>query len=127
MKGILDTHAFIWWDTNSAKLTAQVLAFIKGPGNTVLLSVASVWEMAIKVQTGKLFLKAPLATIVGQQIAKGITILPATLDHVLAIETLPAVHKDPFDRLLVAQANVESAVLLSADPIFARYPVKVLW
>ena len=127
MKGLLDTHTFIWWDSDPAKLSAPVLAFLKDPANTVMLSVVSVWEMLIKLQLGKLTLGAPLGTILGQQQANGIQILPITLPHVLALQGLPSPHKDPFDRLLVAQANVEGATLLSADPIFAHYPVTVLW
>jgi PIN domain nuclease of toxin-antitoxin system len=127
MKGLLDTHAFIWWDSEPSKLSAQALAFLQDPANTVLLSVVSVWEMLIKFQLGKLTLRAALAGIVAQQRANGIQILPVTLDHVLAVERLPTAHKDPFDRLLAAQANVEGAVLLSADPIFAQYPVHILW
>jgi PIN domain nuclease of toxin-antitoxin system len=127
MKGLLDTHTFVWWDTDASKLSAKVLAFIQDPANTLLLSVASVWEMVIKYQLRKLTLSAPLASILARQQANGIQMLPATLDHVLAVLNLPMPHKDPFDRLLVAQANVENAVLLSADPIFAQYPVQVLW
>jgi PIN domain nuclease of toxin-antitoxin system len=127
MKGLLDTHTFIWWDSDPAKLSAKALAFLRDPANTVLLSVVSVWEILIKLQLGKLTLTTPLATIVAQQQANGIKILPVTLDHVLAVGNLPTPHKDPFDRLLVAQANVEGAVLLSADAIFSRYPVNVLW
>lgn len=127
MKVLLDTHTFIWWDSAPSKLSAQVLALLQDPANTVSLSVVSVWEMLIKHQLGKLTLNMPLATIVVQQQANGIQILPITLDHVLAVESLPTPHKDPFDRLLVAQANVEGAVLLSADPIFAQYPVHVVW
>jgi len=127
MKGLLDTHTFIWWDSDPSKLSAKVLAFLQNPANTLLLSVASIWEILIKQQLGKLTLSVPLVTILAQQQANGIQILPVTLDHVLALESLPTPHKDPFDRLLVAQTNVEGAVLLSADPIFAQYPVNVLW
>jgi PIN domain nuclease of toxin-antitoxin system len=127
MKGLLDTHAFIWCDSDPSKLSAAVVAFLKDPANTVLLSVVSVWEILIKMQLGKLTLGGPLVTILGQQQANGIQILPITLPHVLALQGLPTPHKDPFDRLLVAQANIEGAILLGADPIFAHYPVKVLW
>lgn len=96
--------------------------------NTVLLSVASVWEMQIKTQLGKLSLNLPLAEMIeSQRQANGIEILPVALSHVLGLEKLPAHHKDPFDRMLIGQANAEGAVLVSDDPIFGKYPVKVIW
>ena len=127
MKGLVDTHAFIWWYSNPSRLSAAALAFFQDPSRIVLLSVVSVWEITIKFQLGKMTLNVPLRTILAQQQANGVQILPVTLDHVLAVESLPAAHKDPFDRLLIAQANVERAVLVSADAIFARYPVNILW
>jgi PIN domain nuclease of toxin-antitoxin system len=83
--------------------------------------------MLIKYQLGKLTLSTPLRTILTQQQANGVIILPVNLDHVLALQALPSLHKDPFDCLLFAQANAEGAVFLTADPIIARYPVQVLW
>ena len=127
LKVLLDTHAFIWWDSDPSRLSARALALLKDPATLVLLSVVSVWEMLIKLQLGKIALNTPLATLVSQQEANGIRILPVTLDHVLGVEQLPLTHKDPFDRILVAQARNEGAALLSADSIFAGYPVKVLW
>ena len=127
MKGLLDTHTFIWWDSDPPRLSNGALAFLREPSNTLLLSVVSVWEMAIKVQLGRLSLHLPLRTIIRQQQANGLQVLPVTLDHVLALETLPAPHKDPFDRLLVAQAIAEGAVLLTSDKMFRNYPVNVVW
>src|SRR5436190_8386345 len=127
MRLLLDTHAFIWWDSDPAQLSAAALAALRDPANAVWLSVASVWEMVIKSQLGKLTLRLPLADIVGQQQANGLQILPLALAHGLAVEGLPAVHKEPFDRVLVAQANVEGAELVSADPVMHQYPVRVLW
>lgn len=127
MKGLLDTHTFIWWDQTPSKLSTAASGFFHNPASIILLSVVSVWEMLIKFQLGKLTLRMPLQTILAQQQTNGIQILPMTLDHVLAVESLPAAHKDPFDRLLVAQANVEGAVLVTSDAIFAQYPVTVLW
>ncbi len=95
--------------------------------NEVRLSVASVWEMVIKAQLGKLALRLPLAGIVTQQQANGLQVLPVTLAHALAVEGLPAIHKDPFDRMLIAQANVEGAELVSADQVVRQYPVRVFW
>lgn len=127
MKGLLDTHAFIWWDSEPGKVSAPALAFLQDPSNTVFLSVVSVWEILIKQQLGKLTLAAPLPTILAQQQANGVQILPVHLTHVLGLTNLPPHHKDPFDRLLAAQSIVEGAALISADPVFAKYPVSVVW
>ena len=127
MKLLLDTHAFIWWDSDPARLSATALAAMLDPANEVWLSVASAWEMVIKVQLGKLALRLPLADIVRQQQANGLRVLPVALVHAMAVEGLPAIHKDPFDRVLIAQANAEGAELVSADPVVRHYPVRVLW
>lgn len=128
MKLLLDTHTFIWWDATPNKLPSQILALCRDPGNEIILSIASVWEIQIKLQLGKLQLKMPLQEIIGsQQQANNVQVLEINLAHVLALNGLPAPHKDPFDRLLVAQANVESAVLVSGDKIFKHYPVQLLW
>lgn len=128
MKLLLDTHAFIWWDSEPAKLSPQALALCQDRQNALLLSVVSLWEMQIKLQLGKLKLALPLREIVeSQQQTNNIVILSVTLPHVLALEKLPTHHKDPFDRLLVAQAIVEEAVLVSGDPNIAKYPAQVVW
>ena len=128
MKVLLDTHAFLWWDSDPTKLSVQARTACEDRANVVLLSVASAWEMQIKLQLGKLDLRLPLAEVIAsQQQTNEIQVLPVALGHVLALQDLPAHHKDPFDRLLIAQANVEEAVLVSHDPVFAHYPVKVLW
>ena len=127
MKLVLDTHAFIWWDSDPARLSPAALAALRDPANEVWLSAASVWELVIKAQLGKLALRLPLADIVSQQQANGLRILPVTLAHVLGVEGLPPIHMDPFDRVLVAQANVEGAELVSADQMVRQYPVRILW
>ncbi|MDQ3013808.1 MAG: type II toxin-antitoxin system VapC family toxin, partial [Acidobacteriota bacterium] len=110
MKLLLDTHTFIWWDSQPHKLSATVSAHLQSPLNIILLSVASIWEMQIKHQLGKLPLRLPLADIIkGQQQSNGIVLLPVLAEHVLALDQLPSHHKDPFDRLLLAQANSEMA------------------
>jgi PIN domain nuclease of toxin-antitoxin system len=125
--GLLDTHVFIWWDSNPRRLSNTARSFLLDPANTVFLSVVSVWEIVIKHALGRLRLHRPLDVIVREQQANGIQVIPILLDHVLAVGALPPIHHDPFDRLLAAQATVENAVLLTADPIVARYPVRVLW
>jgi PIN domain nuclease of toxin-antitoxin system len=125
MKLLFDTHAFIWWDTDPFKLSSRVLALCQDRANEVLLSVASVWEMQIKSQLGKLEFGTPLGELISrQQHMNGVRLLPVVLDHVLALQNLPAHHRDPFDRILIAQANAEKAVLVTNDLMIARYPVE---
>jgi PIN domain nuclease of toxin-antitoxin system len=127
MKLLLDTHTFIWWDSDPSRLSAPALSALRDPANETWLSVASIWEMVIKADLGKLTLRLPLASVVAQQQKNGLQILPVNLAHALAVVGLPSVHKDPFDRMLVAQTNVEGAELVSADQVFRQYPVRILW
>jgi PIN domain nuclease of toxin-antitoxin system len=128
MRLLLDTHTFIWWDSEPAKLSAQALALCQDRQNALVLSVASVWEMQIKLQLGKLKLTLPLSELIThQQQTNHLEVLPILLPHVLAVQGLPAHHKDPFDRLLIAQANVEDVIIVSNDPMFPKYTNKVLW
>lgn len=128
MKVLLDTHAFVWWEGDIAQLSKTALDCLTDPSNEIILSTASLWEIQIKHKIGKLSLRLPLADIVAtQQVINGIIVLPVMPTHIFALDNLPTPHKDPFDRLLVAQAIIEGAFLLSADPIFAAYPVIVIW
>lgn len=128
MRVLLDTHTFIWWNAQSVQLPASIREVFTDRTNTLLLSLASAWEMQIKIQAGKLTLPSPLATIIEVQgESNNIQLLPIRLSHVLALEQLPSHHKDPFDRLLIAQARVENLTVISRDPIFRQYPVQVMW
>jgi PIN domain nuclease of toxin-antitoxin system len=128
MKLLLDTHAFIWWATKPEKLSSKVQGLFADASNSLLLSVVSIWEIQIKSQLGKLQLNLPLRELVeAQQRVNGLWVLAIELEHVLALDSLPAHHKDPFDRLLIAQAAVEDASLVSKDNAFANYEVKLLW
>jgi PIN domain nuclease of toxin-antitoxin system len=128
MNLLLDTHTFIWWDSEPGKLSQQALILCHNPTNTLLLSMVSIWEMQIKIQLAKLTLKLPLVEIIQhQQQNNNLKILPITINHVLELENLSNHHKDPFDRLLIAQSNIEDAVLVSCDPMIAKYQVKLVW
>ena len=127
MKLLLDTHVLIWMDTDPSQLSSAASSALQDPSNTVYLSVVSVWEIIIKTRLNKLTLQQPLAQLLSDQIANGVQILPVQLPHVLAVDTLPPIHKDPFDRLLLAQAIVEDAEFVTADHLFAQYPVRILW
>jgi len=105
MKLLLDTHIFIWWADQPETLSPDALSALEDEANELLLSVASVWEMQIKIQLGKLKLSLPLKDLLkNQQETNDLTVLPVTLTHVLALDALPFHHKDPFDRLLIAQS-----------------------
>jgi PIN domain nuclease of toxin-antitoxin system len=127
MKVLLDTLTFIRWDSTPDQLPAEVLDVLQNPATKVLLSVVSVWELGVKRQLGKLTSAVPLARLVLQQQTNGLEILPLTMEHVLFVDSLPPIHRDPFDRLLIAQASVENAVVLTSDPVFSKYPVQVKW
>jgi PIN domain nuclease of toxin-antitoxin system len=128
MKLLFDTHTFLWAIGGSTRLGAGCRRAILDPGNELLLSVASVWEMAIKVGLGKLRLGAPIPRLIdGARATLGIAILPIDLAHVMRVQDLPFHHRDPFDRLLVSQALAEGLGVLSADRVFDRYGVKRIW
>ena len=104
MRILLDTHVFIWWDSEPELLSQRARQFCEDPNNTLVLSVVSVWEMQIKRQIGKLDLRMPLNELLeNQERRNGLDILPVNLDHVLYLDKLPAIHKDPFDRLSLKQ------------------------
>lgn len=128
MRVLLDTHAFLWFITGDARLSGHARQVLSTGGNQVLLSVASVWEIAIKVAIGRLPLTLPLdAFIPDQLLLNRIELLPISLEHALQVAHLPPHHRDPFDRLLIAQAIREGIPLVSADQAFDAYPVQRSW
>ncbi|MEG4088624.1 type II toxin-antitoxin system VapC family toxin [Microcoleus sp. Pol12B4] len=128
MKLLLDTHTFIWWDSSPQKLSPKALALCQNQENILLLSIGSIWEMQIKLQLGKLSLNLPLPELIeSQQQTNNIEVLSINLTHLFTLDSLPNHHKDSFDRLLISQAIVENAVLVSGDSILANYPVKIEW
>ena len=128
MKLLLDVHAFVWWDGAKEMLSPTALAACESPDNTLHFSLASVWEMQIKQQLGKLTLRRPLDELLREhdQI-NGLQLEPVTLPDILALSSLPPHHRDPFDRILVAQSNRGSFHLVSRDPEIARYHLNLLW
>jgi PIN domain nuclease of toxin-antitoxin system len=128
MNLLLDTQAFLWWSDAPNKLSRPALAALQDPANQLILSVVSVWEVQIKLNAGKLTIASSLEHLIEtQQQTNNVQVLPVYLDHVYPLASLPLVHKDPFDRLLIAQAITEELTLVSADAIFSRYPVSLLW
>ena len=128
MKYLLDTHAFLWAAGEPDKLSSQVKALLLDRNNQLLLSLASVWEIQIKIQAGKLKLPSPLPRIIQtQQQINQLELLPIDLSHILALGNLPDHHRDPFDRMMIAQAQVEDIILISRDSMVRQYPIQVIW
>ena len=128
MRALLDTHAFLWWITDHPDLSPRIKAIIRDGANALFLSAASGWEMAIKSQLGRLHVPAPLEDFIPQQLSlHGIEPLPISMRHALHVQTLPPTHRDPFDRMLVSQAQVEQLPILTSDPQIAQYRVETIW
>ncbi len=128
MKLLLDSHVFLWTIADDRRLSGTASRLILDQGNELFLSTASVWEIFLKVQIGKLPLPRPVGGFLKLQLAENfIRSLPLTLEHVLKLEQLPMHHRDPFDRILIAQAIAESVPIVTADRQFARYDVETLW
>jgi PIN domain nuclease of toxin-antitoxin system len=127
MRAILDTHAFLWALAGDARMSRHAREIFAGPAD-LSLSMASIWEILIKVQSGKLNLPRPAGPYVLSKLAENrIRSLPISIDHLLALERLPLHHRDPFDRMLIAQSMQEDWPIITADPIFKQYPVRVIW
>lgn len=125
---LLDTHTFVWMASAPERLGEAARERIESPASELLLSVASVWEMAIKSSLGKLDLPAALPAFLEEQLASTRTrILDVRSEHAVRVEDLPWHHRDPFDRLLVAQARFETLPLLSRDSAFDAYSVERIW
>jgi PIN domain nuclease of toxin-antitoxin system len=128
MRLLLDTHAWLWMQASSKRLSAEARDLLAGPSNELLLSAASSWEIAIKYRLGKL----PLPTTPDRYVPKrmrssGVEPLPITHAHTLRVAELPDHHGDPFDRLLVAQAQLDGLTILTSDAVFAGYDVPLRW
>ncbi len=122
MKLLLDTHVLLWAAGEPARLSASARRLINDVNNEPLFSVASLWEIAIKRGLGRKDFQVDARLLRRGLLDNGYGELPITSNHVIAVEDLPSIHKDPFDRLLVAQATVEGITLLTLDLVVARYP-----
>ena len=124
MKLLLDTHIFLWFIMGSPHLTAKARALIEDETNRKFISVASLWEIAIKSSIGKLTLSAPFDQLIPQQLSlNGFELLPIEITHLATVVTLPFHHRDPFDRLLIAQAMAEKMPVVSSDLAFDAYAI----
>ena len=128
MNYLLDTHAFIWWNDNSPKLPAHVRQTLSDRSNQIWLSHASVWELQIKIQLGKLRLGAPLADLIDQESrVNRLRLLSISYDDILKLDSLPMHHRDPFDRMIIAQVLTGGFHLVACDSEFPAYGVPLFW
>jgi PIN domain nuclease of toxin-antitoxin system len=128
MNLLLDSNVLIWFTLTPDRLSTTVTQLIADQNNSLFLSIASIWEIQIKLQTRKLTLHLPLPHIINDlQQTSDIKILDISLPHIYALESLPNEHRDPFDRMMIAQSLITGMPLLSADKIFDRYPVQRIW
>jgi PIN domain nuclease of toxin-antitoxin system len=121
---LIDSHTFLWWSDASSLLSNSARAAIGDPANEVLISIAALWELIIKVSSRKLTLPVDIETMVGRQ---GFSVLAINFDHLRRVEALPLLHKDPFDRMMIAQALAEGIPVATAGNRFAAYGVQVIW
>ncbi len=127
MRLLLDTHAFLWFIDDDPRLSARAKSLLESDAD-LLPSAASLWEVAIKVSLGKLTLAQPFDVFLPEQLVKNaVEVLPISLAHLGAVVALPFHHRDPFDRLLAAQALVEQLPIVSADSALDAYPAQRLW
>jgi PIN domain nuclease of toxin-antitoxin system len=128
VKYLLDTHAFLWAITEDPQLSRTAREVFLAPSSDLFFSVASIWEILIKVQIKKLSLPPPAMPYVREHLARNrIQVLPIQIDHVARLEELPLHHRDPFDRILVAQSLEEDLPILTSDPLLGRYSTQLIW
>ncbi len=128
MRALLDTHTFLWWNLDHPQLSEEARQFIGNGGNEIYLSAASAWEIAIKAAIGRLTLpEAPDQYVANRMGRHRFIALPIELSHALHVYGLPQIHSDPFDRLLVAQSQLEQLPILTADDDIVRYEIEVIW
>jgi len=128
MKVLLDTHSMLWWLRNDRRLSSMAREIIIDGQNRLIWSMASSWEIAVKVGIGKLTLGRPLQNLFSAMVTdQGVELLPITHEHCTRLGSLPLNHRDPFDRMLIVQAQAEKIPILSADPKLRQYDVGILW
>jgi PIN domain nuclease of toxin-antitoxin system len=125
---LLDTHVILWTALSPRLIPARTFELLRNMDNVLLISAVTCWEIATKVQTGKLVLPVPLEEFLDRQIADLVlTPLPLTRHHATRVATLPGLHRDPADRLLIAQAQLERVPIVTSDALIRRYDVEVIW
>ena len=124
MRLLLDAHTFLWWVTNSPRLSVMAREAIADDTNAILVGIGSLWELAIKRSIGKLDFPHDFRAVLSNE---AFELLPISFAHLQALETLPLQHRDPFDRLLIAQSIAENVAVVTNDPKFALYDARVFW
>ena len=128
MRALLDTHTFLWWNMDDPRLSPRARQVLADGSNEIYLSAASAWEIAIKTARGRLILPEPPTSYVPNRMALHHFLhLPIQVSHALQVFKLPDLHQDPFDRLLVAQSQLEELPILTVDETIARYEVEIIW
>jgi len=128
MKALLDTHAFLWWINDDPRLSDAARQLIGNGESALFLSAASGWEIAIKMRLGRIEMLGDSEQFIFEQLAlNNITVLPISMNHALRTAALPDHHRDPFDRMLVAQSQIEQLPIVTSDPLITRYAVDVIW
>ncbi len=128
MRGLIDTHTFLWWNDNHPNLSLPARQTIQDPANTIYLSVVSVWEIIIKAQTGKLVFNLPPEAYIRKHVqANNFALLPILFEHALEVYNLPPIHRDPFDRILIAQSRSENMPIVTMDALIQQYAVQTIW
>jgi PIN domain nuclease of toxin-antitoxin system len=127
MRILLDTHAFIWFAEDDVQLNQTIKETIEKPTNNILLSIASIWEMAIKMQLDKLKIDKSIEEIIDLVTLNGFELLPILPEHIIKLTTLEFHHRDPFDRIIIAQVLSENFKIVSGDKIFDDYGVDRMW
>jgi PIN domain nuclease of toxin-antitoxin system len=125
---LIDTHAIVWWLAADERLSRRAWRILESSANRRLVSIASLWEIAIKMSTGRLPTKGLTLQMIADHLSEQeFVVLPVRLEDLLRLESLPWIHRDPFDRVLVAQALAAGVPLLTADSVIAGYPVETIW
>ena len=126
MEVLIDTQSFIWFFENNSRLPVSVRLFMENR-SSIMVSIASFWEITIKANLGKLIVPEGISVLMDKALSKGFKILPIEREHLIALSTLELIHRDPFDRIIIAQAIAEKMPIVSSDDVFKQYPVNCIW
>jgi PIN domain nuclease of toxin-antitoxin system len=127
MNLLLDAHTFIWFVSGDSNLSLKARQEIENPGNLIFFSIASLWEMSLKIKIGKLSIQKPFEEVINDVTENGIEILPISFTHLIENTKLPFHHRDPFDRIIISQSIVENMNIVSRDAIFDKYLSSRIW